>query len=185
MSRLPDLSAASWLTDPHVVKIIDVLEGSGYPARFVGGAVRNGLLGLPVADLDLATTALPATVMLLAREAGLSAHPTGIDHGTVTLVNGPMVVEVTTLRKDVETHGRRAVVAFTEDWSEDAMRRDFTINALYCDRSGTVFEPLGSGLEDLRARRVRFIGDANDRIHEDYLRILRFFRFFATYADGE
>jgi tRNA nucleotidyltransferase/poly(A) polymerase len=147
----------------------------------VGGAVRNSLLGLPVTEIDLATTALPERVMALARAADLRAVPTGIDHGTVTIVADGMPFEVTTLRRDVETYGRHATVAFTEDWEEDARRRDFTLNALYVDRDGTVFDPLG-GYADLIAGRVRFIGNAEDRIKEDYLRILRFFRFNAYYG---
>jgi poly(A) polymerase len=137
----------------------------------------------PVKDIDIATTARPADVMRLAQAAGLGAVPTGIDHGTVTVIAQHQPFEVTTLRRDVETFGRQARVAFTADWSEDASRRDFTLNALYCDATGTVHDPLG-GYADLLARRVRFIGEARDRIREDYLRILRFFRFTAEYADG-
>jgi len=149
----------------------------------VGGAVRNTLLELAVTEIDLATTAVPETVMALAAKAGLKAVPTGIDHGTVTLVASGVPFEVTTLRRDVETFGRHARIAYTQDWEEDAKRRDFTLNALYADRDGRLFDPLG-GYADLLAGRVRFIGDADERIKEDYLRILRFFRFHAYYGKG-
>ncbi len=149
----------------------------------MGGAVRNALMGTPVKDVDIATTALPADVMRLATEAGLHAVPTGIEHGTVTVVAEHVPFEVTTLRRDIETFGRHARVTFTTDWTEDARRRDFTMNALYCSADGTVHDPLG-GYADLVARRVRFIGDARERIREDYLRTLRFFRFLAEYGDG-
>ncbi len=145
--------------------------------------MRNTLLGLPVTEIDLATTALPEQVMALARKAGLKAVPTGIEHGTVTVIADGVPFEVTTLRRDVETFGRHATVAFTENWEEDARRRDFTLNALYAGSDGTVFDPLG-GYADLVAGRVRFIGDAEARIKEDYLRILRFFRFNAYYGKG-
>lgn len=179
----PSLADAAFLAAPGAQAVFSCLEAAGYQARAVGGAVRNALLGHDIADVDIATTAVPETVMKVARTCGLHAHPTGIDHGTVTVVADSVPYEVTTLRKDVETHGRRAVVAYTTDWAEDAMRRDFTMNALYCDRRGVLFDPLG-GYRDLLARRVRFIGSARERIEEDYLRILRFFRFFATYAEG-
>ena len=145
--------------------------------------MRNTLLGLPVTEIDLATTAVPEKVMALAEQAGLKAVPTGIDHGTVTIIANGVPFEVTTLRRDVETFGRHAKVAFTTSWEEDAARRDFTLNALYADRDGEVFDPLG-GLADLAAGQVRFIGDAEARIKEDYLRILRFFRFHAYYGKG-
>ena len=177
----PRLTAATWLADPATQAVLALLEASGHGARVVGGAVRNALLGTPVKDVDIATTALPDDVMRLARAAGMGAHPTGIEHGTVTVVHAHHPLEVTTLRRDVETFGRHARVTFTTDWAEDAQRRDFTINALYCARDGTVHDPLG-GYLDLVARRVRFIGDPRERIREDYLRILRFFRFFAEYA---
>ena len=149
----------------------------------MGGAVRNALMGTPVKDVDIATTALPADVMRLAAQAGLHAVPTGLEHGTVTVVAEHVPFEVTTLRKDIETFGRHARVTFTTDWTEDARRRDFTMNALYCGAEGTVHDPLG-GYPDLKARRVRFIGDARERIREDYLRILRFFRFLAEYGNA-
>ena len=182
--ELPCLSDAPWLTRPEPLAVLSAIEAAGFGARVVGGAVRNALIGTPVKDLDVATTALPDEVMRLAERAGLKAVPTGLDHGTVTVIAGHVPIEVTTLRRDIETFGRHARVTFTTDWAEDARRRDFTINALYCDRAGTVHDPL-AGYADLVARRVRFIGDAHDRIREDYLRILRFFRFTAEYSPGE
>ncbi len=161
--------------------VFAALNRDGHEARIVGGALRNTLMGLPVGDIDFATTALPDEIIRLAGEAGLKPIPTGIDHGTITVVSDHVPFEVTTLRLDVETHGRRATVAFTRDWREDAARRDFTINALYAGCDGTVFDPLG-GLPDLKARHVRFIGSARERIAEDYLRIMRFFRFTAEYS---
>ncbi|OAN69329.1 poly(A) polymerase [Jannaschia sp. EhC01] len=172
---------AEWLTDAGTTAVFDALAGHG--AWFVGGCVRNGLLGLEVADIDICTDARPEKVMELAAVAGLKAVPTGIDHGTVTLVADGRPHEITTLRRDIETDGRRASVAFTGELAEDAARRDFTMNALYATRDGAVLDPNGKGLTDLEARRVRFIGDADARIAEDYLRILRFFRFHAWYAD--
>jgi poly(A) polymerase len=181
------LKGASWLARPALQQVLKVLEAQGGEARVAGGAVRNGLLGEPVADIDIATTHPPDRVTALCRKAGLAVHPTGLDHGTVTVVagkgKGRHPFEVTTLRVDTETYGRRAKVAFTADWQADAGRRDFTINALYCDRHGAIFDPLG-GLGDLKKRRVRFVGDARQRIREDYLRILRFFRFHARYGRG-
>jgi poly(A) polymerase len=153
-------------------------------ARFVGGAVRNALLGEPVGDIDIATPLSPDEVMRRLQAAGLGAVPTGIEHGTITAVAGGKPFEVTTLRRDVETFGRHATVAFTTDWREDAARRDFTINALYAGQDGAIHDYFG-GLEDLEARRVRFVGDAVTRIREDYLRILRLFRFHAWYGKGE
>jgi poly(A) polymerase len=180
---LPSLVGAAWLASAGVRAVLDAITGGGYEARVVGGAVRNALLGKPVKDVDIATTAEPAEVIRLAEAAGLGAVPTGIAHGTVTVIASHQPIEVTTLRRDIETFGRHARIAFTTDWAEDASRRDFTINALYCDAAGTIHDPLG-GFADLAARRVRFIGDAHDRIREDYLRILRFFRFTADYAEG-
>jgi poly(A) polymerase len=172
---------ADWLQAPGTVAVFDALAGHG--AWFVGGCVRNGLLGLPVADIDICTDLRPEQVMDLAQAAGLKAVPTGIDHGTVTLVARGTPFEVTTLRRDVETDGRHASVAFTRELAEDAARRDFTMNALYATRDGKVLDPNGQGLDDLRARRLRFIGAPAERIAEDHLRILRFFRFHAWYAD--
>ncbi|MFC3168516.1 CCA tRNA nucleotidyltransferase [Paracoccus fontiphilus] len=177
MTRLP----ASIMQDPGLQSVFDAIRAGGHRAWLVGGAVRNALLGEPVGDLDLATDAPPEAVTQLARAAGLKPVPTGIDHGTVTVVAGGRGFEVTTLRHDVETDGRRAVVAFSDDLDQDARRRDFTMNALYADRDGTVIDPVG-GLDDLHARRLRFVGDPAQRIAEDYLRILRFFRFLAWYG---
>jgi poly(A) polymerase len=180
---LPNLRAESWLARAETQTVLAALAAKGFAARAVGGAVRNALLGLPVVDIDIATTARPEEVMAAARATGLNAIPTGIAHGTVTVVANHVPYEVTTLREDVETHGRHATVAFTGDWAADARRRDFTLNALYCDADGEVFDPLG-GYADLAARRVRFIGAAAERIREDYLRILRFFRLTADYGVG-
>jgi poly(A) polymerase len=179
----PSLKDAEWLKRPETGRVFAALAGPGVETRAVGGAVRDTLLGLKVTEIDLATTALPEQVMALARNAGLKAVPTGIEHGTVTLIADGVPFEVTTLRRDVKTFGRHATIAFTEDWQEDARRRDFTLNALYAGSDGTVFDPL-SGYADLIAGRVRFIGDAEARIKEDYLRILRFFRFNAYYGKG-
>jgi poly(A) polymerase len=180
----PSLAGAPWLASAGVRAVLDALACGGFEARIVGGAVRNALLGVPVKDVDIATTAAPPDVIRIAEAAGLTAVPTGVAHGTVTVIASHQPFEVTTLRRDIETDGRRAKVGFTTDWAEDAARRDFTINALYCDADGTIYDPL-QGYADLAARRVRFIGDAQDRIREDYLRILRFFRFSADFAAGE
>ena len=181
---LPRLDGRPWLSDPNLGAVFRAIAAGGYEARVVGGAVRNSLLGRPVVDVDLATPARPEVVMRLARAAGLTAIPTGIEHGTVTVVSQHAPSEVTTLRRDIETFGRHARVTYTTDWTEDAARRDFTINALYCGADGRVHDPLG-GWADVAARRVRFIGNPRDRIGEDYLRILRFFRFTAEYATGD
>ncbi|SCY47587.1 CCA tRNA nucleotidyltransferase [Paracoccus tibetensis] len=175
--RLP----ADILADADVGRVLSALQAAGARVWLVGGAVRNALLGEPVADIDLATDALPAEVTRLAEAAGLRAVPTGIEHGTVTVIAGGRGFEVTTLRRDVETDGRHAVVSFTADLAEDAARRDFTMNALYAAPSGEVIDPVG-GLPDLAARRLRFVGEPEARIREDYLRILRFFRFLAQYG---
>jgi poly(A) polymerase len=172
-----------WISRPGTRAVCRAIEAGGYQALFVGGCVRNALLGEPVGDIDIATDAAPDAVIELARAAGLKPVPTGIDHGTVTVVAGGAPHEVTTFRKDVETYGRRARVAYSGDVVEDARRRDFTMNALYARADGTVLDPL-DGLPDLQARRVRFIGDPAARIREDYLRILRFFRFHAWYGAG-
>jgi len=182
-SAPPSLKDAPWLKRPETARVFAALAAPAAETRVVGGAVRDSLLGLPVKEVDLATTALPQAVMALAVKAGLKAVPTGIEHGTVTIVADDVPFEVTTLRRDVETFGRHATVAFTEDWQEDARRRDFTLNALYAASDGTLFDPLG-GYDDVLAGRVRFIGDAEARIKEDYLRILRFFRFNAYYGKG-
>lgn len=175
---------ADWLHEPALQAVFDALETDGDTARVVGGAVRNTLLGLPATDIDISTTAEPSAVMEKAAAHGLKAVPTGFDHGTVTLVTRGTPYEVTSLREDVETHGRSATVRFGRSWQHDAERRDFTMNALYCDRHGIVYDPVG-GLPDLQARHVRFIGDPRLRIAEDYLRILRFFRFHAQYGAGD
>ena len=171
------------LRDREVAEVLDALNGDGEETRIVGGAVRNLLMGLPVTEVDLASTALPNEVTRRAALAGFKAVPTGIEHGTVTLVLRGRPFEVTTLREDIETDGRRAIVHFGRDFAADALRRDFTMNALTLDRSGEVHDAVG-GLTDLKARRVRFIGDARTRIKEDFLRILRLFRFHASYATG-
>lgn len=162
--------------------VLRLLTEAGFLAYVVGGPVRNALLGVPVSDIDIATNARPDHVTDLAKSKGIKVIPTGIDHGTVTLIVDGEPFEVTSFRRDVATDGRRAVVAFADTIQEDARRRDFTMNALYADLNGTVLDPLG-GLDDLKARRVRFIDDPEQRIREDYLRILRFFRFFAWYGD--
>jgi poly(A) polymerase len=177
------LAGAPWLERPETRAVLAALAAAGHEARIVGGAVRNALLGETVGDIDIATTAEPDAVMNAARAAGLEAIPTGVSHGTVTVIASHVPCEVTTLREDVETFGRHARVAFTADWEADARRRDFTINALYCDADGALSDPIG-GLGDLAARRIRFIGDARARIREDALRILRFFRFHARYSSG-
>ncbi len=173
----------AWFQDPALGRVLALLNADGGEGRVVGGAVRNSLMGLAVADIDIATTLLPDAVTERAAAAGIKAVPTGIDHGTVTLVIDGRPFEVTTLRADVETDGRRAKVAFSTDWQTDAERRDLTINALYADASGEVIDLVG-GLGDIEKRNIRFIGDAATRIAEDYLRILRFFRFFAWYGSG-
>lgn len=177
MTRLPP----AMMQDAALQRVFDALEAGGHRAWIVGGAVRNALLGEPAGDVDLATDARPDAVMHRAAAAGLKAVPTGIGHGTVTVVSAGRGFEVTTLRRDVETDGRRAVVAFSDDLAQDARRRDFTMNALYAGRDGAVIDPVG-GMDDLRARRLRFVGDPARRIAEDYLRILRFFRFLAWYG---
>lgn len=176
-----------WLTSSATVAVFDALEAAGGPdcARFVGGSVRNALVGRPVDDFDIATRLKPEDSMAALKAAAIKVVPTGLAHGTVTAVSEKKPYEVTTLRKDVETDGRHAVVAFTDDWAEDAARRDFRLNALYADRTGAIFDPTGQGVADALAGRVVFVGDANTRIEEDYLRILRFFRFFAWYGRSE
>lgn len=173
-----------WLDSPDTQTVMAMLEEAGHLAYAVGGCVRNALLGVPVSDVDISTNARPSQVMDLAKAAGLKVVPTGFDHGTVTVVSGGEGFEVTTFRADVETDGRRAVIRYADDVQEDAVRRDFTMNALYADRHGALIDPLG-GLPDLQARHFRFILDADTRIKEDYLRILRFFRFSAWYGDPD
>ncbi len=180
---MTSLEHAPWLRSDAIQKVFRAIEQEGDQARAVGGSVRNTLLNVPVTDVDIATTALPSDVAARAEAAGLKAIPTGIDHGTITIISGGTPYEVTTLRKDVETFGRQAKVVFGTDWTEDARRRDFTLNALYADRNGRIYDPLG-GLDDCLAGHVRFIGTAEHRIKEDYLRILRFFRIHAAYGQG-
>jgi len=174
---------APWLKSGAGARVLALLNGDGEEARVVGGAVRNALLNIATGDIDIATTALPDEVVRRAKAAGIKCVPTGIDHGTVTLVVDAQPFEVTTLREDTETYGRKARVAFGRDWVRDAERRDFTINGLSVDADGLVHDHVG-GLADIEARRVRFIGDAAQRIAEDYLRILRFFRMHAAYGAG-
>ena len=175
---------APWLKSGPTARVLELLSNNGEEARVVGGAVRNALLNVAIGDVDIATTALPEEVMRRARAAGIKSVPTGIEHGTVTLVIEGHPFEVTTLREDTETFGRRAKVAFGRDWVGDAKRRDFTINGLSIDASGRLHDYVG-GLDDIAAKRVRFIGDPHQRIKEDYLRILRFFRIHAAYGSGE
>jgi poly(A) polymerase len=180
------LGQRPWITAPATAAVLDALEAAGGPdcARFVGGCVRNTLIGAPVDDIDIATTLTPDQVTEALAAAKLRAVPTGVEHGTVTAISGSRPYEITTLRRDVSTDGRRAVVAFTTDWMEDARRRDFTLNALYADRQGTIFDPTGHGAADARAGRIVFVGEPEQRIREDFLRILRFFRFLAWYGKG-
>jgi poly(A) polymerase len=179
------ITHATWLKAEETQKLMAALEAArAGGSRFVGGCVRNTLMGREVDDIDIATQLTPDQVTDVAIKAGFAAHPTGIEHGTITVVVNSKPFEVTTLRRDVSTDGRRATVAFTEKWEEDAQRRDFRMNALYADASGVIHDPTGGGLDDVRSGRVIFIGDAHTRIKEDYLRILRFFRFNAWYARG-
>ncbi|HEY8442067.1 MAG TPA: CCA tRNA nucleotidyltransferase [Xanthobacteraceae bacterium] len=174
---------AAWLREPPLSEILAALDAAGEQARIVGGAIRNTLLREARGDVDIATTALPAEVIGRVERAGFKTVPTGIEHGTVTVVADGRPFEVTTLRQDVETFGRRAKVVFGRDWKRDAERRDFTMNALSATRDGAIYDYVG-GLADVHARRVRFIGNPTIRIAEDYLRILRFFRFHAAYGEG-
>ena len=180
---LPSLSKSPWLNEPRLQEVMHVISRAGGEVRVAGGAVRNSLLGAPINDVDLATTMLPNDVMQVCKAAGFGVHPTGIEHGTITVVNKGQPFEVTTLRLDVETDGRRAVVAFTENWEADALRRDFTMNAMYCDASGKMYD-FTDGYGDIQRKRVRFVGDSALRIKEDTLRILRFFRFHSWYGKG-
>lgn len=180
---MTDVLRADWLTDASLQSLLAVLGSEGEEARVAGGAVRNALLGHPVADIDIATTTIPQETTRRVEAAGFKAVPTGAEHGTITVIAEGRPYEVTTLRADIETDGRRAKVAFGRDWQCDAERRDFTINALYAKADGTIVDLVG-GRADLEKRVIRFIGDADSRICEDYLRILRFFRFFAWYGSG-
>jgi poly(A) polymerase len=184
MSDARVLYDAPWLSSGPAARVLTLLNGNGEEARVVGGAVRNALLHVPIGDIDIATTALPAEVIRRAKAAGIKSVPTGIEHGTVTLVVDSHPFEITTLREDTETFGRKAKVAFGRDWVVDAQRRDFTINGLSVDAAGLVHDHV-AGLADIAAKRVRFIGDPDQRIAEDYLRILRFFRIHAAFGAGE
>lgn len=179
---LPDLSSAEWPRREGLAPLIEAL--GAHNMRWVGGAVRDTLLGSPVQDIDCATTLTPDVVIDRCREAGIRTVPTGIDHGTITAILDDGTVEITTLRRDVSTDGRRATVEFATDWRDDAARRDFTINALYADPVSLEISDYFGGLEDLAARRVRFIGSARERIAEDHLRILRYFRFQARFGSA-
>ncbi|MCF6327522.1 MAG: hypothetical protein L3J21_09565 [Devosiaceae bacterium] len=188
-SAIITLRGSWWVKDRNVQRIFEVLDGRKGRTRAVGGIVRDSILFGPHrgaggrgTDIDMATELLPNEVMALARKAGMACYETGIEYGTVTIRNGDIACEVTTLRQDIKTDGRRAVVEFGTDWVLDARRRDFTINALYCDMSGNLFDPLAA-FEDLKARRVRFIGDPDQRLAEDRLRVYRFFRFTASHGD--
>ncbi len=184
----PDrLPVAAWMAAPETRAVMRALQDAGGPdaARFVGGCVRNALIGRPIDDIDIATPLAPAAAMRALTDAGLKVVATGVEYGTVTAIAQGRPFEVTTLRRDVETDGRRAVVAFTSDWAEDAQRRDFRLNAVYMDETGRLYDPVGCGVADALAGRIVFVGDAQTRIREDYLRILRFFRFGAWYGRGE
>jgi poly(A) polymerase len=183
MKPATSIDVNSWMAQAQTQAVMKALMAGGQPARFVGGCVRDALLGLPVKDIDIATPEPPDRVTELIEQADLRAIPTGIDHGTITAICDGIPFEITTLRRDVETFGRRARVSYTTDWQEDAARRDLTLNALYCDPDGAVFDPVG-GLSDLKEGRIRFVGDARARIEEDVLRLLRFFRFYAYYGVG-
>jgi poly(A) polymerase len=187
MSGGPGIGVKPWMNAEETRAVMAALEAEGGAdcARFVGGCVRNALIGRPVADIDIATTLTPDRVTAALKAAGLKAVPTGIEFGTVTAVSGGKPFEITTLRRDVETDGRHAVVVYTDDWAEDAARRDFRLNALYADGEGRLFDPTGEGEADARAGRIVFVGDPETRIREDGLRILRFFRFLAWYGEGE
>ncbi len=180
------ISPPEWMTNSKTEKLMRVLGAYESPAEalFVGGCVRNTLLDLPVHDIDIATLHPPLTVIEKLTAAGIRYLPTGLDHGTVTAIIDDDIFEITTLRKDIETDGRYAVIAFTTDWKEDAERRDFTINTLLASMDGMVFDPTGAGLGDLDIARVAFVGEAGERVAEDYLRILRYFRFYGQYGQG-
>ncbi len=177
------IAGCAWLNDKRLQRVLSLLNIEGEEARIAGGAVRNALLGEAVSDIDIATTCLPEVTVRRVEKAGLKAVPTGFEHGTVTVIAGGHPFEVTTLRQDIETDGRRAKVRFGRSWRADAERRDFTINGLYAEPDGNVVDLVG-GISDIENRVLRFIGDPETRIREDYLRILRFFRFFAWYGDG-
>ncbi|MBB4077167.1 poly(A) polymerase [Bartonella fuyuanensis] len=183
MNIRQNFKQVAWLQQSDIQTLLRVLSLEGEEARIVGGAVRNQLLGKSINDIDIATTCLPQQIIARVEEAGFKAIPTGIAFGTITVIAHSCSYEVTTLRSDLETDGRHAKVAFGRDWKKDAERRDFTINALYCDAAGNLYDDVG-GMNDIASRTIRFIGVAENRIREDYLRILRFFRFFAWYGAG-
>ena len=187
MSSSETIGVRPWMELSATRAVMEALESRGYAgcARFVGGCVRNSLLGQPIDDIDIATTLTPDQVTEALEGVGVKVVPTGVDHGTVTAVSEGRAYEITTLRRDVSTDGRRAVIAFTQNWEEDAVRRDFRLNALYADGEGRIFDPTGEGVADAKAGRIVFVGDAMTRIREDYLRILRFFRFQAWYGRGD
>ena len=178
------IAPQEWMTERSTRAVLDALAAGGVNARFVGGAVRDALLGLPIGDIDIATPTPPERVTQLLEKAGIRVVPTGLAHGTVTAVIPPRHFEITTLRRDVETYGRRARVAFDADWAADAARRDFTMNAMFLAPDGTIYDPVG-GLADLQAGHVRFVGDPATRIAEDVLRLLRYYRFEARFASGD
>lgn len=175
----------AWIKTAATQAVFSALESAEYEAFFVGGCVRNALMGFAVDDLDIATNAKPQAIITSCENRGLKCIPTGIDHGTITVISGGIPHEITTYRRDVLGDGRHAIVEFSTQMQEDAARRDFTINALYADRHGKIYDPLGTGKDDLTQKQVTFIGSADERICEDYLRILRFFRFSAIYADQD
>ena len=184
MKPVEKIAPQPWMAAAETQQVIEALTGDGAEARFVGGCVRDAILGRPVRDVDIATPLVPQEATRLLEAAGIKVVPTGIEHGTVTAVSAHRPFEITTLRRDVENYGRHAKVAFTDDWQADAARRDFTMNALSCRPTGEVFDYFG-GLKDLRQGRVRFVGDAKERIREDVLRLLRFYRFLAHYGRGQ
>jgi poly(A) polymerase len=181
------LTPRTWITEPATRAVMSALEAAGGPdcARFVGGCVRDAVLRRPIGDIDIATSLTPDAVTAALKAAKLKSVPTGAEHGTITAISGGKPYEITTLRRDVSTDGRRATVAFTDDWAEDAGRRDFRLNALYLAPDGRLFDPTGEGLADAKAGRIVFVGEPEQRIREDYLRILRFFRFQAWFGKGE
>ena len=179
----PRIAPQPWMVEPATRAVVAALSSGGVEARFVGGSVRDALLGRPIVDIDIATPAPPERIIELLEKSGIKVVPTGLAHGTVTAVVPPRHFEITTLRRDVETYGRRARVAFDADWAADAVRRDFTINAIFLAADGTIHDPVG-GFADLQARRVRFVGDPATRIAEDVLRLLRYYRFEARFGAG-
>ncbi len=181
MQPIGHLPAQEWLTFPETVQVMEAIMAGGKPARFVGGCVRDAILGLPISDIDIICPETPEKVMELLEQAGIRAEPIGLAHGSILAIQPSKTFDITTLRSDVETFGRHARVNYHDNWLDDAARRDFTMNAIYADPDGSLYDPMG-GIEDLKAGRVRFIGDAYERIREDCLRILRFFRFQAYYG---